>query len=317
MTKISIIVCTYNGQDIIEKCLGSILKQTYLDYEIIFVDGGSSDRTKDLIKIYMEDEPRIKIIDNPKKLPEGKGYGKWLAFRHCTGDIIGIIDQDNILQDNNLFLKVVKVFEKKPGIIGILGGLMHDKKDKLVTRYVSLFGTDSYMAYRSVDFLRRFNESGKLIDTMKMSLGNMPLTGGNCFFYLKKSLNQIGGYDQDVLVVQKLIETGKNEIVILPDATKHYAEKGLWKLIAKKFKWAVKYADNDSEEKFNYLPKTWKERGSFSGNLLGCIFIIPKFIPAFKIFSRKKDLIALLFPFVAFLNVVAYARGGFKMVFKI
>ena len=47
MPKYSIIVVSYNGEKYINKCLGELLKQTYKDYEIIFIDDGSCDNTKD------------------------------------------------------------------------------------------------------------------------------------------------------------------------------------------------------------------------------------------------------------------------------
>src|SRR3989344_6653834 len=100
---ISIVICTYNGEDLIKNCLNSILSQNYKNFEVICVDGMSSDKTKEIIKEYIKKDKRIKLIINDKRLPEGKGYGKWLGYKNTIGKTFGIIDQDNILQRNDLF----------------------------------------------------------------------------------------------------------------------------------------------------------------------------------------------------------------------
>ena len=61
---ISVILCTYNGGNILKKCLKSILAQKYKDFEIICVDGGSSDNTLKLINKFMKKDKRIKLVIN-------------------------------------------------------------------------------------------------------------------------------------------------------------------------------------------------------------------------------------------------------------
>ena len=305
--EISIIVCTYNGENLIKNCLNSILSQNYKNFEVLCIDGMSSDKTREIIKGYIKKDKRIKLIINDKRLPEGKGYGKWLGYENAKGEIFGIIDQDNVLQDRNLFEKAVGIFKKENKILGILGGLTHDKKDKPVTRFVALTGGDLFFAYRSIDFLRHIRrfENKDGCEVFKMNINNMPLTGGNCFFYIKKDLKNIGGYDQDVLVIQNLIKKGKNKLIIIKNATKHYTEKNMVRLIKKKFMWGRKYFIK-KEEAFNYLPKTKKERRAFIKNLFFCLLIIPNFIYSMRLYAKTKDAIAFLFPITAFFNTIAY-----------
>lgn len=69
MSMISVIVPTYNEEKYIEVCIESILKQDYLasNIEILFVDGMSFDRTREIIKSYIEKHPYIKLLDNPHR----------------------------------------------------------------------------------------------------------------------------------------------------------------------------------------------------------------------------------------------------------
>jgi glycosyltransferase involved in cell wall biosynthesis len=300
MTKISVIVCTYNAPELVRNCLNSILEQDYDDFEVICVDGMSSDSTQDVIRQYKD--KRIRLVVNKKGLPEGKGYGKWLGCRMARGNIIGIIDQDNVLQKKNLFSLVVKTL--KEDMVGVLGAIQHDLNDEKVVRYTALVGTDSFFAYRSVDFLRNFQSVSTL------STDNMSLTGGNCFFYSRKALEEVGGYDQDVLVIKRLIKSSRNKLGIIPDATKHYAEKDFASLIKKKFFWGSKYYQKDTE-KFDYFPKTKKEKISFVKNLTFNMLVLPNFIYSFKIYSKSKDPVIFLFPLIAFLNTVGYGLNHF------
>ena len=302
--EISIVVCTYNGENLIRNCLDSILKQKLKNFEIICVDGMSEDKTQEIIKDYKKKDKRIKLIINKKRLPEGKGFGKWQGFRKSQGKIFGVIDQDNILQREDLFSKVKEIFQKNENIAGVLGGLKYDPRDKNIVKYVSLVGTDSFFAYRSIDFLRNIKEKWAK-EKIKLQSNNMPLTGGNCFFYSKDNLKKIGGYTQDVIVIEKLVEKGNDKLFVIPNSTKHYAEKNLYSLIKKKFKWGETY--HEAGEKFNYLPKTKKEYWAFAKNLLFCILIIPNTTYSIKLYKKSKDGISFLFPVVAFFNTIAYA----------
>jgi len=308
MKKISILVCTYNGEDLIRDCLDSILNQSYKNFEILCIDGISFDNTLDIIKEYMKKDRRIKLLINKKRLPEGHGNGKWLGFRKARGDIIGIVDQDNVLQENKLFEKAVKGLNNDKKLLGVLGGLKHDIRDDSIVRYISLTGTDSFMAYRAIDFIQNIKKSQ---NSIQMQTDNMFLTGGNCFFYRKKDLKDIGGYDQDVFGIKKLIESGKNKLMIIGGATKHYAEENFSKLIKKKFHWGGKYFEN-SGKKFDYFPRTALERNAFLKNIFFNLLFIPNWYYSIRLYNGSRDLVSFLFPYIAFLNTLAYGLNFMK-----
>lgn len=307
--KISVIICTYNGEKTISKCIQSIFDQDYKKFEIIFMDGGSTDNTLKIISNYSKKYPNLRLINNPNRLPEGKGKGKWLGFKHSKGEIIAMIDQDNILQRKDLFLQVIDKL-KQEDIIGLAGGLVNDKRDSLVVRYVALFGTDSFFAYRSLDFLINIYNDDRDYTKFKMKRENMPLTGGNCFFYRREDLKKIGGYSQDVLVIKKLL-VSNSHVGIIDSATKHYAEKSIISLIKKKFKWGKNYFEAKSDL-FSYLPENRSEYFYFTKNLLFNLLILPNFYYSLKIYIRKRDPVSFLFPFVAFMNTIAYGLNFLK-----
>lgn len=108
--KISIITVCYNSANTIEDTLKSILNQTYTNYEYIIVDGDSKDNTLEIIKKYKSKfMNKIKIIsETDKGIFDAMNKG----IKNSTGDIIGILNSDDILAHENVFSKIVKTFEK-------------------------------------------------------------------------------------------------------------------------------------------------------------------------------------------------------------
>lgn len=85
MELISIILPVYNGEQLIERCIESILKQTYKNFELIIVNDGSTDKTLEKIQKY-EDE-RIRIINQSptrnrtsKKCWTKRSFGRLCLF---------------------------------------------------------------------------------------------------------------------------------------------------------------------------------------------------------------------------------------------
>jgi glycosyltransferase involved in cell wall biosynthesis len=319
--RLSVLVCTYNGAQLLRACLDSILRQTLQEFEVLCIDGMSQDDTQNLIQEYAARDSRVRLVINENRLPEGQGNGKWLGARAARGEFLAVIDQDNVLQRPDLFAAALTLLGQDTHLVGVLGGLTHDLHDSRVVRFVSLFGTDAFFAYRSVDFLRSVGSNvregsiaGVACELIPMSLDNLPLTGGNCFFYRKGEVEQASGYDQDVLVVQRLVGGGRTETAVLPHATKHYAEASLRRLAAKKFFWGRKYF-NAGAGRFNYWPTTARERIAFTMNLLFNLSVLPNLYHSWRAFRRSGDWVAWLFPVFALLNTVAY--GGNCLVSKL
>src|SRR4249919_2446252 len=103
--KVSIITVVYNNEKFIKDAIGSVLSQDYPDIEYIIVDGASTDNTMTEIDKYRS---RIsKIISEPDKgLYDAMNKGVQLA----TGDVIGILNSDDLYYDNHVISQVVDAF---------------------------------------------------------------------------------------------------------------------------------------------------------------------------------------------------------------
>ena len=90
--KISVIVPAYNSEKFISKCLLSLINQTEKEIEIIVINDGSNDNTKDIISIFAEHDSRIILINQDHKL---QGAARNNGIKHAKGEYIGFVDSDD------------------------------------------------------------------------------------------------------------------------------------------------------------------------------------------------------------------------------
>lgn len=92
MKDISIIVPVYNCEKYIEKCIRSLINQTLKNIEIIFVNDGSTDNSEEIIKQYMKNDDRIKLIN---KINGGVSSARNLGISKSIGKYISFVDADD------------------------------------------------------------------------------------------------------------------------------------------------------------------------------------------------------------------------------
>ena len=108
--KISIITVCFNSEKTIRDTIESVLKQTYRNFEYIIIDGQSTDSTLSIINEY-EDVILVSEKDNGLYDAMNKGIKK------ATGDIIGIINSDDVLYDENVFQTIIDNYDDDTEIL--------------------------------------------------------------------------------------------------------------------------------------------------------------------------------------------------------
>jgi hypothetical protein len=105
---VSIIIVNLNGRKFLEECLRAISQQTYRNYEVIFVDNGSTD---DSTKFVEENYPQVKII----RLTHNMGFaeGANIGIKASKGDYIFLLNNDVVLDEKCLEL-LSRTFEEYP-----------------------------------------------------------------------------------------------------------------------------------------------------------------------------------------------------------
>lgn len=120
--KVSIIIPVYNGEKFIKKCIESILKQTYQNYEIIIINDGSTDRTKETIESLKSEKIKLYNIKNAG-VSNARNYG----INQANGDYILFVDADDKIDNKTLEILVNKQKEYKVDIIRYNGYIQDEK----------------------------------------------------------------------------------------------------------------------------------------------------------------------------------------------
>jgi len=120
----SVIVPVYNRQNFIGQCIQSLLNQTIDDYEIIVIDDGSTDATKEILRQF--NNPKIKIIFNEQN--KGPAYARNRGIEISLGDYIAFSDSDCIVEQNWLY-ELIKPFQQNHSIM-ITAGKIIDPQPK-------------------------------------------------------------------------------------------------------------------------------------------------------------------------------------------
>ena len=116
-SKISVALCTYNGEKFIEKQLESIINQTIKVDEIIICDDCSNDNTISIVTKYIEKNPSLfKLYINETNLKSNANFEK--AIQLTTGDYIFLSDQDDIWK-NDKVEKILTVFDANKEAEGV------------------------------------------------------------------------------------------------------------------------------------------------------------------------------------------------------
>ena len=121
---LTVICPIYNEEKYIARCIESIMAQDYPkdDLEVLFVDGMSTDRTREIIASYLPQCPYLRVLDNPQKIVP---YAMNKGISEAKGDIIMRLDGHS-LYPSNYFSELVKWHSKLPEAWNI-GGVCETK----------------------------------------------------------------------------------------------------------------------------------------------------------------------------------------------
>ena len=170
--KVSIITVVFNGEKTIEDTILSVFNQSYPDIEYIIIDGASTDNTLAIVEMHRDkidcivSEPDNGIYDAMNK-----------GIRYASGDIIGILNADDVYYDNNCVGAVVAEFKKRK-VDAVYGNLIYVFPDKL-EKIFRFYNSESFK-------IKHF------------AYGMMP--AHPTFFVYKKYYEKYGLYKTDYLI---------------------------------------------------------------------------------------------------------------------
>lgn len=105
--KISLVTISYNAAATIQRCMTSVINQTYSNIEHIVIDGNSSDGTQQIIN---KNKSHIHLFKSEQDLGIYHAMNKGISF--CTGDVIGMLNADDYFANNNVLSEIAQSFAR-------------------------------------------------------------------------------------------------------------------------------------------------------------------------------------------------------------
>lgn len=116
---INIATCVWNAEKYIGLCLDSILEQSYKDYKVFIIDDMSTDKTIDIIKQKISNDPRFNLIQNTTKKFKLKNLDDLISNKNLISDddIIVEVDGDDWLSKNDALDIVSRTYSNNPNLL--------------------------------------------------------------------------------------------------------------------------------------------------------------------------------------------------------
>lgn len=267
--RVSFCIPTLNNEDTLDECLNSIINQDYPDFEIIIVDGYSTDKTVEIAKKYTD-----------KIYFDAGTYGSacQTSVEHSTGQILALFDSDIITPHRRWLINAIRYF---------------NYSNKVSTVWpMNVAPPDSPMTTRLY-----FNHWSVVIDD-RIKKRRSVYGGGNALF-LRKYIEEIGGIDRalhwgaDFDWANKLKKQGY-QVVFIKDPLYHDTMRSLREFTKKQFTGAKTFTRTG----FQFMGLSSKD--VFSEQVvLGAKGMVKGLIVG-------RDASWLLFPLFVFIRVVAY-----------
>lgn len=155
--KISVIIPVYNSSTNLRKCLDSVVNQTLKDIEIIVINDGSTDDSKNIIEEYTVKYKNIIFIDQ-----ENKGIGKTrnIGIKKATGEYITFVDSDDYIKEN--MLEEYYKYAKKHNFDLVIGSYIKKINNKEIIFENNKFKTGNVKTTPQILYLIEYGPWAKL-----------------------------------------------------------------------------------------------------------------------------------------------------------
>lgn len=329
--KISIVTPTYNSMRTIDEYMQAVMKQDYphTEMELIFADGGSTDGTLERFEAYSQNcDIPIHVYENQLRTAEA---GKAVGVRKAAGDIICLLDSDNIIPDPKWLSRMMRPFVEKSIVASEPIAYTYRKQDSVINRYCALIGMNDPLCMFTGNYDRYCSVTGKWthvkreeIDkgeylSVKFREDMIPTIGANGFFMRRRELlnNFTGDYLFDIDVLWELFKKNpefrvakvKTGIIHLfcPDTKTFYRKQN------RRIKDFLYFSDAKGRK----YPWGKVGRTKIALFVICCITSVPLLVQACVGYSRKGDLQAWAYHLVAcWITLWVYGWGVITGIFK-
>lgn len=172
MPEISVIVPVYKVEKYLEKCIDSILNQTFKNFELILIDDGSPDRCGEMCDEYAEKDDRIHVIHQENR---GVSAARNAGIKKASGNYIIFIDSDDYLEKDMFQIMINVAKEKETDVVTCAINYWDEEGNSLRSDFIkeatynngqlmsALFGKPTPLGNGCCNKLFKFNKEKKAL----------------------------------------------------------------------------------------------------------------------------------------------------------
>lgn len=179
--KVSIVIPAYNVEAYILETLRSLLSQTFSDFEVLIVNDGSTDRTAEVIKPFIQNDSRFKLLH---KTNGGLSSARNFGIHQAKGNYIALLDGDDLYLPDKLATHV-EVLDRNPSV-GVVYSASQAIRENGDSTWLTLSGKPLYK------------------DALKSLLCKNFVGHGSNGIFRKEIIAEIGDFDESLKSVEDL-----------------------------------------------------------------------------------------------------------------
>lgn len=324
---VSIVIPVLNSEATLPHCLASITAQTFPrgQYEIVIADAGSTDRTCEIARSFGVDA----IVPNPLKTGEA---GKTAGVKAARGDIIALIDSDNILPSPSWLESMLAPFADPAVIASEPIEYTRRPQDAALTRYFALLGMNDPVCLftRNYDRISQITgkwtglpvqtaDRGSWLD-VSLTPSALPTIGANGFVFRRSLLDGSNWdpylFDIDILC-ERIQKSSPLHVAKVKTGIVHLYCSRLADF-ARKQNRRIRDFLFFAESKQRSYPWNAQRRSGIAAFILSTVLVLPLLAQTLRGFIRKPDPAWLYHLPVCWITLAVYSAGvaakllGFK-----
>ncbi len=318
LPSISVIIPTYNSIRTIGKCLKSVTDQNYPKklIEIIVVDGGSKDKTLEVVK-----KIGARIIKVSSELQNAE-YNKGIGVNSAKNDILLMLDHDNILPHKMWLKKIIQPFLDDEKMVGVEPLRFHyDRKMSVMDRYFALIGGTDPVAYylgknSHLSYIYdQYNLLGNASDkgsyyAIKFLPNELPTIGGNGAAVRKKFMMRFSKSDPNnffhIDVHVDLVNRGYNHYAVIKDSIIHLPHSKFLPFIKRRKYFIDKYYYEDKNKRRYSVFDLKRDKKKLVYYVIISLTFIKPLYDATRGFIKVKDIAWYMHPIMCICMLFAY-----------
>lgn len=226
--RVSIIIPIYNTSQYLSSCLNSVKEQSYKNLEIILVNDGSTDNSRDIAEEFVKKDKRFKVIHlHNGGVSRARNKGMEIA----TGDYITFIDSDDIVSSKHIENLVQNMLEKESLCICNYIKVYHEKEEKgiqdissnvisktyVVENLFDVFGGYNWNKLYDLRVIKekniRFDEEIKLCEDLLFSLQYLMVMSGKIYYvddatylYLQRENSTVSSFNVETSITSLMAQ---------------------------------------------------------------------------------------------------------------